>query len=873
MGNRSDIILDKSCIYLNVFYRNKEINSIPVDILTDTRNRYFLGKGKKIKDKVFFSANGVKYSFVYQVDSKGKLKWKTTANGVVVEEVVAESAGYIIVYKTPDGLVNKKMYFNHSHLWQKTEYFDSNKAEPVISLMPWLNDDRAAIAMYDNSVSFPQILYALPLTENKNDLDKAVSLCQPEVSATVNNVTYYFGDDELEEKWNKIINNTVSQSPAQQTVPIQQKNYFDISALMEDAVFKNLADTSEIFGKDKTMPVDTVQSQVIENTEKVQQTIANISKEPLNNEFSVSQNGTESVIQKKSLDDESNANFDKSVVISQREKGFYFGELDEDNNRSGYGRTQTNKGKTLYDGEYQNDMKNGFGVSYYKSGKIAYVGNHKDDQYEGFGIEFRATDGSITVGNFSNNSKEYISAKFDKNGKIIFAGNNSDDNGCGVTINPETGEMFIAKCHNGEPLQNGTVIAPDGTLIYNGDFKGGNKDGKGILFNIDGTIKYTGEFKRDVYSGEGILKYDNGNVYTGEFSAGLPNGTGELKTESGAIIYTGQWKKGLYNGDGRLYNEDGSYSDGKFVNGTAKGKLVIYDENGMIKYNGAVINSKPDGSGICYQNGEKVYDGQLSEGVKSGTGRLYSNGECVYMGSFENDVFSGFGISYKNSKPDYCGMWANNLYNGAGLLQLDENTSMAGSFVDGVPNGRINIIKNNILVQECIYNNGECEYMREYSDDGSSVTYDGNIKDNKREGMGCTFTEYGEKLFEGIFKNGEPFKSMKVSLRDISKLEYVAKLKDTEYEHFRHSKEFVVEQPMMSGVYSGQLNNGVPDGKGTILYLDHRYTGSFKNGIACGKGVIYFGDGTVVSGTFMDKQLVNTSPVKFANVVYNLIKQ
>ncbi len=872
MDNYSDVSLDKSCIYLNVFYRNKEINNIPVDILTDARNRYFLSRGKKIKDKVSFSANGIKYSFVYQIDSKGKLKWKTTSNGIVTEEVVAESAGYIIVYKTADGFVNKKMYFNHSHLWQKTEYFEVGMSEPVISLMPWLNDNKAAIAMYDNTVSFPQILYALPFTDNKNVLDKAISVCQPEVCATVNNVTYYFGDDEVEEKWNKIVSPTGSQSYTQSDSVTEQRNYFDISALSVDTLFKNLADTSEVFGKDKITAVNSVQPQIIENTLNAESIIEDIAMEPINNSLPVLDK-TVAIIQKKSFDSESNANSDKSVMISQREKGFYFGELDKNNNRSGYGRTQTSKGKTLYEGEYLNDMKNGFGVSYYKSGKIAYVGNHKDDHYEGFGIEFRATDGSITIADFSNNSKEFVSAKFDKNGKMIFAGNKFDNDSTGITINTETGEMFIAKHHNGEPLQNGTIIASDGTLIYNGDFKNGNKEGRGILFNTDGTIKYTGEFKRDVYSGEGTLKYDNGNIYTGEFSAGLPNGTGELKTESGTVIYTGQWKKGLYNGDGRLYNEDGSYSDGKFVNGTAKGKLVIYDENGMIKYNGVVINSKPDGSGICYQNGEKVYDGQLSEGVKSGTGRLYSNGECVYMGSFENDVFSGFGISYKNSKPDYCGMWANNLYNGAGLLQIDDSTSMAGSFINGVPDGRINIIKNNILVQECIYSNGECEYMREYSVDGSSVIYDGNIKDNKREGMGCTFTEYGEKLFEGIFKNGEPFKSMKVSSREIPKLEYVAKLKDTEYEQFRHSKEFVVEQPMMSGVYSGQLNNGVPDGKGTILYLDHRYTGCFKNGIACGKGVIYFGDGTVVSGTFMDKQLINTSPIKFANVVYNLIKE
>lgn len=892
MNNQTKNLLDKSCIYLNVFYNNKELNNPPIDILTDARNKYFISRGKKIKDKVFFTADGVKYSFAYQIDSKGKFKWKTTTNGVVTEDIATEPAGYIILYKASNGTINKKMYFNHSHIWQKTEYFNTNTAEPVVCLMPWLNDDRAAIAMYDATASFPQILYALPLTDNNAELQKAIALCQPEITATVNNITYYFGDDETEEKWLSIINHTSNnavETESQSTV----KEYFKLQALKENTQYKNLADTTEVFTGVVPVVASVVQTPVQpvfdnqitqEQVEEKQreQSIMVVQTEVKSSETmqEISQSISTTVLPtvpnmqskpKKKSADTTDTTADKSVMLSQKEKGLYYGELDALNNRSGYGRTQTTKGQTVYEGEYKNDMKNGFGVSFFKTGKVSYVGNYLNDKYNGFGIEFRATDGSVTVADYCENAKEFVHAKFDKNGKITFAGNRTDSQQSGVSFNTENGEMFIAKYKNGEPTQSGTIISADGTLVYNGEYKNGNKDGKGILFNSDGSIKYTGEFKRNLYSGNGVLTYDNGNIYSGEFLAGQPNGTGELKSSNGTIIYTGQWKKGFYNGDGRLYNADGSYSDGKFQNGVAKGKLVIYDENGLIKYNGVVVNNKPDGNGICYEKGQKVYDGQLAQGVKSGTGRLYSNGECIYMGSFENDVYSGFGIKYRNSKIEYCGMWCNNVYNGAGLLTIDSQTSMAGNFTNGLPDGRINIIKNGVLISECIYNNGECEYMREYSEDGSSVIYDGNIKSNLREGMGCTFTEYGEKLFEGIFKNGEPLKSMKVSYREILPLEYVAKLKDTDYEKFRNSKEFVVEQPMMNGVYSGQLNNGVPDGKGTILYIDHRYTGSFANGSACGSGVVYFGDGTVVSGLFSDKPLVNTQSIEFANVVYYVI--
>ncbi len=883
MINQLNNLPDKSCIYLNVFYNSLEINSVAADILTDARNKYFTSRGKKTKNKVSFSVNGIRYTYLYQILPNGKFKWRATANNVIIEDLITEPSGYVIIYKSANGFINKKAYFNHSHIWQKTEYFINNPNQASVSLMPWLNDDKAAIALYDGVTSFPQILYVLENCENNELLTVALNRCCPNVKATVNGITYYFGDDETEKQWNNILHQKgYIEKPFVQHENV--KTYFNISNFNSDAVFSNFADTTNVFGQSELDKVPQIndfedKNQQLDNNftndlniHEDEDVITNNTVELNKNNFENHLHETPKLLKKKSSDT-ALISADKNVMISQKEKGIYYGDLDSSNNRCGYGRTATSKGKTLYEGEYSGDLKNGFGVSYFKTGKVSHIGNYKDDKYEGIGIEFRATDGCMTVADFTNNSKEYILAKFDKAGNLLFAGNSFAKNSTGVTFNTENGEMFIPRTENGEILNKGTIISSNGVLLYNGDYKNGNKDGSGTTFNIDGSIKYTGTFKRNVYSGKGTLFYENGNVYKGEFLSGLPSGTGELKDKNANIIYTGQWKKGVYNGEGKLYKPDGVYCVGRFVNGEAKGKLSIYNQYGIIIYYGTVNNEKPDGNGICYINGVKYYDGQLSDGVKSGTGRLYKDGECVYMGTFENDLFSGFGISYNNSKQEYCGMWSDNKYNGAGILKLDNETSMAGNFLNGLPNGRVNIIKNNILIRECIYVNGECEYMHEYSSDGSSIIYDGNVKDNIREGMGCVFSDYGEKQFEGIFKNGEPLKSMKVSLKDLEPLEYVAKLKDTDYEKFRHSKEFVVEQPMLDGVYSGQLSDGVPDGKGTILYVDHRYTGYFKNGTPCGNGIIYFGDGTVVKGTFSDTPLVNTKPVKFSNIIYYRIEQ
>lgn len=44
-----------------------------------------------------------------------------------------------------------------------------------------------------------------------------------------------------------------------------------------------------------------------------------------------------------------------------------------------------------------------------------------------------------------------------------------------------------------------------------------------------------------------------------------------------------------------------------------------------------------------------------------------------------------------------------------------------------------------------------------------------------------------------------------------------------------------VEQSIDGGVYSGQLKNGIPHGKGTMLRKDHRYTGCFVEGLPTGR--------------------------------------
>lgn len=66
------------------------------------------------------------------------------------------------------------------------------------------------------------------------------------------------------------------------------------------------------------------------------------------------------------------------VILTKSGRYTYFGNLDENNCRTGRGRTVSPDGMTSYDGEYLDDRRNGFGVCYYNNGSINYVGNWTD---------------------------------------------------------------------------------------------------------------------------------------------------------------------------------------------------------------------------------------------------------------------------------------------------------------------------------------------------------------------------------------------------------------------------------------------------------------------------------------------------------------
>ena len=118
--------------------------------------------------------------------------------------------------------------------------------------------------------------------------------------------------------------------------------------------------------------------------------------------------------------------FDKNadlIINSGNEKYCYYGDINDDCMRDGYGRTEMSNGKTAYEGNYKNNKRNGFGSFYYKNGGLCYTGEWKDNKRNGFGVGVRSSDGSFHAGTWSNNKPEGIGARFDKYGKLSYIAN------------------------------------------------------------------------------------------------------------------------------------------------------------------------------------------------------------------------------------------------------------------------------------------------------------------------------------------------------------------------------------------------------------------------------------------------------------------
>lgn len=148
------------------------------------------------------------------------------------------------------------------------------------------------------------------------------------------------------------------------------------------------------------------------------------------------------------------------VILTKSGRYTYFGNLDENNCRTGRGRTVSPDGMTSYDGEYLDDRRNGFGVCYYNNGSINYVGNWTDNARNGGGVGYRLSDGTMHAGKWDNNTPDGYGARFDRNGNLIDVSNYENGVRTGKSVSfDENGNIVVSVYENGEKISEFLVDA------------------------------------------------------------------------------------------------------------------------------------------------------------------------------------------------------------------------------------------------------------------------------------------------------------------------------------------------------------------------------------------------------------------------------
>lgn len=500
------------------------------DALAGVRANYFNSNMTPQRDKTEVTFDSKVYNLSYFMGEKQPFSWKITRNNRPYQTVKKATGGvYCVIFYSENGIINKRQYFDYSHNWLRTEYYDNYYENvlvavltpkvihniTVLELVNFLTDgnrsskilypsleaprNNCSALMYSNvgMIWYDESFKPEDMPEFETLKDKSVSegfdFSESKfsdvnvISGTIDlSSADYLEDDDI----SKLDYDTVDEIEdvvTEQDVSVADSEnkpysaYDKIASILAEAHKSNkdlfgeiLNQTSnDMFDDEKDSDTAISSSEDSENKTEISD-----EEENSKNETNISENEplslNESETEEPIIIDDDVVSEDKNVsefencdsdiefehknesacnIIIQTKAGrySYYGDVDENNGRTGRGRTVTPDGLTSYDGEYQNDKRNGFGVCYYKEGNINYVGNWENGNRQGCGTGYRLSDGTMHSGKWNNNAPEGFGARFDSEGNFLDVCSYTEGkrNGTGVSFD-ESGNVVIKKWKDGE---------------------------------------------------------------------------------------------------------------------------------------------------------------------------------------------------------------------------------------------------------------------------------------------------------------------------------------------------------------------------------------------------------------------------------------
>ncbi|MBR1532980.1 MAG: hypothetical protein IJ639_01325, partial [Ruminococcus sp.] len=358
------------------------------DIFSAVRKSYF-AEFDKIRDKITYDSEGKSVLYDYCIEKDKPLRWavKDTSGKLLQEVLPADAGRYYLCFYQDDKLF-KRLLFSKLHTLLKAEYTDDSGAVSR-SIEPRKVQGGLCLLYTDARLQEPVVLYAMPDVSD----DRIVEKLNVEysdytaVASTNEGIVWFLSEPQLAH-----FRTFVGEAQAE----LDQEK--DESFIGDDApLFDKINPKDFNIKRNLSTALDISLAKAFEEepaAEEPEPASEPDSKEQI--EAPEPAAVTEEEIAEEEPED-SSVKPDK-LIMADGAVYSYFGELDADNNRSGYGRTMTDLGTTAYEGMYRSDKRSGKGAYFYKDGTLCYSGDWSENVRHGVGVGVSARDGSYHIG-------------------------------------------------------------------------------------------------------------------------------------------------------------------------------------------------------------------------------------------------------------------------------------------------------------------------------------------------------------------------------------------------------------------------------------------------------------------------------------------
>ena len=449
------------------------------DILSGVRRGYF-SDFQKIRDRITINSDSDSTLYDYSIEKDKPIKWSVTKDKTVLEEVKLSDSGKYYIYFYKEQQLYKRILFSRLHTLLRVEYFDLPTGLQMISLEPRKAQNGLCI-LYDSRFT-PQPIVLYPMTEADDERlrRRAEQFDDYTVKASTDEGIIKFLSEEQEKAFRTFIEEAARELEKETeesfvggSAPLFDKiNAKDFNVKRNLATSLDITKAPEFSFAPEEPAAETEEAESDEEAEAA--AVAAAAAAAINEAISASQSTAEEpeetagdavpaedmpvdttpvdisddaddtadaaetqATAKPAVDTEPAPAEDEpapleaepvselavkpdKLIMADGAVYSYYGELDANGNRSGYGRTVTENGRTAYEGRYLNDKRSGPGSYYYKNGTLCYTGDWVENARHGVGVGVRSGDGSIHVGRWALNKPQGSGVRITADGEIKF---------------------------------------------------------------------------------------------------------------------------------------------------------------------------------------------------------------------------------------------------------------------------------------------------------------------------------------------------------------------------------------------------------------------------------------------------------------------